>query len=152
MIRKQQGWIRGLQKAVGHLWFSVSVILTHRKGTGKGLWIRKNLEDGDRNEAKLICAIHNRHCGNEHEVKRMLEREANERHRNLGVCSPSNIQKGFLQQARSFLQPSPTSLFLSAFCHLSVSLSLPISCTVQRGDQKASGQEQVGTERKQRVK
>lgn len=36
---------------------------------------------GDRHGATFRCAVDKRHCGNEREVKRMLERVANERHR-----------------------------------------------------------------------
>ncbi len=47
--------------------------------------MRKNWRD--RRRAKFMCAVDKRHCDNEHEVKRMLEREANEKHRKSAKCT-----------------------------------------------------------------
>lgn len=49
--------------------------------------MRKNWKEEDRHGAKFMCAVDKRDCGNEHEVKRVLEREANERHRKSAKCT-----------------------------------------------------------------
>lgn len=142
-----------LQTAVGSLILCFCHPHPQRRSGGEkgGLRKRKNWEEGDSHGAKVIGAVDKRRRGNEREVKRMREREANETRGKSAKCSLFisgsallvTHKKGLLRRAPSFSPAAPACLSLS-LPRLCVSLSLPF---LLRGDQKASGQEQVGTER-----
>lgn len=88
----------------------------------------------------------------------MLERGANEGHKECKMYNFHVVRSALLVTHKKGcynkhgLPSSLLLLSLSLLCLLSVSLSLPFSCTSQQGDQKASGQEQVGAEGKKRIK
>lgn len=86
-----------------------------------------------RHGAKFICNVDKRHCSNECEVKRLLEREANETQReckmypfHLGVCSCSNThKKGCYDKL-----PVPSSLLLPLSSPLPSFISLRFFCSL----------------------
>lgn len=112
----------------------------------------------DGHGTKITCTIDKRHCGNEREVRRMLEREANERYRKRAECTlfiwgcalVSNIQKRVIMTS-SLFPAAPSSSYLSlSLCLLSDCLTTLLLHHCEEIWQ--SSQEQVGTERKQRIK
>lgn len=70
VVRKQQRCISALRRAAGRLCFCRSKPQRRRK---KGVI---NIKGGDRHGAKFTCTVHKGSCGNYHEVKRILGREA----------------------------------------------------------------------------